>query len=135
MNFLSSPEILFFIRDVKLLRQVLQMTATLCRPVDVMDAETALKTLSNRPNVRAMVMLSVPEATAAVELLAQAKHMRPDVLQVLLARPEDLAMAIHGLHAGAIDRLVHVPFAPRELMNILRGAVQTPPARRANGAA
>jgi DNA-binding response OmpR family regulator len=123
----GSPEILLAVGDVKLSRQIAQLGAAQFAPVEVPTCVHALDALHRRRGIVAMLVSAEMGLSESIELLLRAKTVRPDVMRLLLSPPDDLAVAVHGLHRGAIDRLIHLPFQPRELLRHLCEATQGRP--------
>ncbi|MEZ4298608.1 MAG: sigma-54 dependent transcriptional regulator [Polyangiaceae bacterium] len=60
---------------------------------------------------------------SGIELLEQAKQLRPDARGILLTAYADLDVLIHAVNSGAVDRYVQKPWDSKELALVLRQAV------------
>ena len=73
------------------------------------SSQKALAWLERDKNVSVIVVDQVLKTGLGLDLLEQAKTLRPDVQRVLLTRYTDLANIIGGLHSGAINRMLTKP--------------------------
>jgi DNA-binding NtrC family response regulator len=88
--------------------------------LETRDARKALAWLQQHAAVRVIVTEHVMDTAAGVSILETVRTLRPDVRRVMLTGHADLSGIIHGLHTGAIDRLVHKPFTRDELLSAVR---------------
>jgi DNA-binding NtrC family response regulator len=88
--------------------------------LETRDARKALAWLQQHAAVRVIVAEHVMDTAAGVSILETVRTLRPDVRRVMLTGHADLSGIIHGLHTGAIDRLVHKPFTRDELLSAVR---------------
>ncbi len=88
------------------------------------DAESALAVLQST-DVAVVVADHRMPGRSGVELLADARRLRPDALRIILTGYTDMETLVRGVNEGAIYRYVTKPWDSAELRVILRRAIET----------
>jgi two-component system, NtrC family, response regulator HupR/HoxA len=88
------------------------------------DAESALAVLQST-DVAVVVADHRMPGRSGVELLADARRLRPDALRIILTGYTDMETLVRGVNEGAIYRYVTKPWNSAELRVILRRAIET----------
>ena len=88
------------------------------------DAESALAVLQST-DVAVVVADHRMPGRSGVELLADARQLRPDALRIILTGYTDMETLVRGVNEGAIYRYVTKPWDSAELRVILRRAIET----------
>ncbi|MGH7214143.1 MAG: hypothetical protein ACREIT_05215 [Tepidisphaeraceae bacterium] len=118
------PPVLVATGDLGTFRRVTELAGHRFEFRVARDARRAMEILSETPRLLAVLVQNNLPDSEGVGLLEQVSAAHPDVRRILLANPTDLAPVIQGLHSGAIQRLVHIPFGPNELLSALTVPVE-----------
>jgi hypothetical protein len=76
--------------------------------------------LQNDLRISAILVSQTLRGGCGLDLLVDAKRLRPDVRRILIANYEDLSSIIPSLHSGVIQRTISRPIDARELVGLLR---------------
>jgi DNA-binding NtrC family response regulator len=112
----TKPRLLALDGDDTVLRVVAELGCAYYTVHATRSARTLLAWLNTYEDVAVVVTEHVLAAAAGVALLETARTMRPAARRVLITTYHDLASIVHGLHSGAIQKLVQKPFGRQELL-------------------
>jgi len=97
------------------------------------DSRRALDWLEKDKKDKSVAVIVVDQMLRCgpgVDLLENARELRPDVRRVLITKYLDVSVLVQGLHSGAINRMISKPLLHGELQTVL-----TPDAMRQISAA
>lgn len=96
--------------------------------------------ISQQPAPIAVIVDNAVPQVNAIETLQTVRQLAPQARRILLSDHCDLAIIVHGLHTGAVERIVYRPIYVPELFNAiglehLPRAALSPTVAAANAAA
>ena len=112
----AKPRLLALDGDDAVLRVVSEFGCAYYTVHATRSARTLLAWMNTYEDVAVVLTEHVLAAAAGVALLETARTMRPGARRVLMTTYHDLASIVHGLHSGAIQKLIQKPFTPKELL-------------------
>lgn len=81
-------------------------------------ASRALEWLKSDPAIVAILVEEHLRAMPGIQLLHQARAIRPGVHRVILSSFKSLAEIVSGLHSGVIHRIVPSPLSASDVQNL-----------------
>jgi adenylate cyclase len=111
----SRPSLIAVDDDPEALRHLTSVMEAHYKVLATSTPSRALAWLENDPSVAVIIVDQVLKSGLGLDVLESAKTLRPDVRRVLITRYTDLAGIVHGLHSGAINRMVSKPLMVGEL--------------------
>jgi DNA-binding NtrC family response regulator len=122
--------------DIRLLRMISELLAQQCEVLMTTDRRKAMGWLENNKLVTSILTGETLRGEPGLDLLKNARQLRPEVRRVLITGYADLPAIVEGLHTGVIDRLLSKPLVAAELcvvVSVLESRPATMAARRAAG--
>lgn len=127
MNDNQSPVIVLFVDDEENILKALQRL-TLDEEFETETAnsgEEGLKKLATLSNVALIVSDQRMPGMNGAEFLQQSKLLAPDALRMLLTGYSDISAAADAINKGGASRYLNKPWNDDDLLQTLRGAVET----------
>jgi response regulator RpfG family c-di-GMP phosphodiesterase len=112
--------------DTRTLRQISELLSQHFNILTTSDPQKALGWLESNPSVSSILVEQSLRKGAGLDVLENARRVRPEVLRILITRYADLPNIVKGLHTGTIHRLISKPLIPGELSGVVAVAEPRP---------
>jgi hypothetical protein len=127
MMFQQKPSVVLRIIDVQTARELRLLMSAWCDLHPIADLRS-IELVCREPlalivdSKRALpgIESAEKECPLLIQFLDAARQKYPSMRRVVIADPEDLSIAVHGLHDGTIDTLLHKPFDSADVLTALR---------------
>jgi response regulator RpfG family c-di-GMP phosphodiesterase len=109
--------------DTDTVRQINHLLGKVFRVLSTPDSKVALRWLESDRSVKVLLVDQNIRGVSGLEILDQARVLRPDIRRILITRYDDLSSIIQGLHSDAVNRTISKPVDRTELVAALTFAV------------
>lgn len=139
----SKPKLILLECDATHAAKFMRVASKLYDVTAERDAKRAIELMTADSSVNVFVAGRAAGGDSVLSVLACVKTARADVLRVSLTDPADLGCIIEGLHSGAIERTIQLPFEEQDVLTAITlpprlamlsaiAGARTPAARRAS---
>jgi thioredoxin reductase (NADPH) len=105
--------------DAETARQINHLLGKIFRVLSTHESKVALRWLESDRSVKVLMVDQNIRGVSGLEILDQAKTLRPDIRRILITRYEDLSSIIQGLRSDAVNRTISKPVDRTELVAAL----------------
>jgi thioredoxin reductase (NADPH) len=105
--------------DAEIVRQINHLLGRVFRILSTPDPKVAVRWLESDRSIKVLIVDQSFRGVSGLEILDQARTLRPDIRRILITRYDDLSSIVQGLHSDAVNRTISKPLDRTELVAAL----------------